>query len=101
MYPKSDWNYGITKKSLDNKNFTFKTNQVVTDMPWNLENAPSSIITIGKKIPYWTEYNGSSGKIPVPSSGQQKPTGTEEEKIELIPYGCTTLRISQFPVIFN
>jgi len=100
VYPKSDWNYGITKKSLDNKNFTFKTNQVVTDMPWNLENAPSSIITIAKRIPYWTEYNGSSGRIPVPS-GQQKPTGTEEEKIELIPYGCTTLRISQFPVIFN
>ena len=34
-------------------------------MPWNLNNAPISIYTTAKLIPYWKEYNGNTGKIPV------------------------------------
>ena len=98
VLPESPWNYGIPQKTLDNRDFSVVVHNGVSDMPWNLQNAPLSIYTKGKLIPYWNEYNGNTGKIPV-STWPNRDINTEEERIELIPYGCTTLRISQFPVV--
>ena len=97
VYPKSPWNYAILKSEIENGNLTVKIKGEVASNPWNLANAPLSIKVKAQRLPLWKIEGSSAGKIPV--RPQNLRVNTPEEEVELIPYGCSTLRISQFPVI--
>ena len=96
--PLTPWNYALLEKRGDLAAFEVEESSEVTDMPWNIENAPVSLKTRGVRLPYWQLYNGSAGPVPVRNLSQELGD-IAEEGITLLPYGCTTLRISQFPVI--
>lgn len=104
VYPMSKWNYGLLDTDFKDaeKSFEVITNKgkMNSNFPWNLENAPIEIKVRAKEIPSWKLYNQMAG--PLPYSGMIYEPDTKavpEETITLIPYGCTTLRISEFPVI--
>lgn len=98
--PASSWNYGLIESFIENMDENFKIVRkdiLAGTYPWNQENAPIEIQTKGVIIPFWTMYNGSAG--PLPYSRQYQLKTDPPENISLIPYGCSTLRISAFPVV--
>jgi hypothetical protein len=99
------WNYGLVAFDFENpeKSFTVEVDpeKQKSNYFWNLENAPVKIRARAREIPDWHLYNGSAGPLPhthnKPGAAlKPRPGGTV---ITLVPYGCTTLRISQFPVL--
>lgn len=98
--PTTPWNYGLIESNLADleKNFEVVTKKVDPNVyPWNPENSPVEIRAKGVIIPFWTMYNGSAG--PLPYSPQYQLKTAEPQNITLLPYGCTTLRVAQFPVV--
>lgn len=98
--PTTAWNYGLVDVPDANVEKSVKVTQAkeVANYPWNLENAPSEIRLKARRIPSWQLYNEMAGPIPY-SITYGMVTEKEEEEVILVPYGCTTLRISQFPVL--
>jgi uncharacterized protein len=99
VYPKSPWNFGLLERAVSDPGQGFEVVERQTEgYPWNLENAPVVLRTKGKRVPEWQLYNETAG--PLPHSRplihlRDKP----EEDITLVPYGCSTLRITEFPVV--
>ncbi len=97
--PTTPWNYALIATPDDKLSARFRVekNGHKSAWPWNPEYIPISLKTTAKRIPSWKLYNEMTGPIPY-SITYGMETG-EEEEITLVPFGCTRLRISQFPVV--
>ncbi|MBO9732834.1 MAG: glycoside hydrolase family 127 protein [Chitinophaga sp.] len=96
--PATPWNYGLTNGPEHGQYKVVKAPVIPLD-PWHAKQVPISIKTTARRIPSWQLYNEMSGPIPNISYGME--SDDKEEEITLIPYGCTRLRISEFPVLGN
>ena len=88
--PKTPWNYGYS-----NDQFSVEFNGI-GDVPFSQENPPVTIkanmqqINWGLKFP----YRSIARKIP-----KSRTPICEAQKIELCPYGCAKLRMTEMPVL--
>jgi hypothetical protein len=109
--PLDPWNIGLTEAAIEDPSAGFRVvfqktghmtgqpgQDAVDPYPWTLENAPVVLVTTGKEIPDWTLYRGMAGPLPH-SLPLKHLEGTVASEIILIPYGCSTLRITEFPVV--
>ena len=100
VHPTTPWNYALIDVSDDKlqTHYQLEKRENFSLFPWNQANAPLLLKTKGKKLPSWKLYNESTGQLPY-SLIYNMETAPETEDIILIPYGCTKLRISQFPIV--
>lgn len=93
IYPTTPWNYGICldeETSLDNLKVV---EMPISDLPFSPKEAPIAITITGKKID-WNLENKSAAPIP-----QMDWISEKKEIINMLPYGCTNLRLTEFPIV--
>lgn len=90
------WNVALHRDRFADPEYYDVEVRPVNGYPWNNENAPVRLRTTAEFVDNWTIYNQSAGPIRFRHMGW--PANKEQVDIELIPYGCTTLRITEFPI---
>ena len=87
---KSDWNYGFCDGYLSVEHHP------VSEIPFSSENPAVTVKAKFKKIDWGFEdgYDTVCAKVP----GSTKPIG-EEEIIDMYPYGCAKLRMTEMPFV--
>jgi uncharacterized protein len=95
VLPTSAWNYAL---ELDNKRLKESAAvewKPIGERPFSPEGAPVFAKVKGRNVPSW-KLERNAAAPPPPS-----PVETSEplEELTLVPYGCTSLRITEFPTV--
>ena len=94
VYPTTSWNYALCVDNSDlEKSFIFEKHPM-TNLPFSPDGAPISVTCDGYSVHKWRKENGDAGDIPTLRAATKSPA----ETLTLIPYGCTNLRITEFPI---
>jgi DUF1680 family protein len=103
VYPKSDWNYGLTDSMVWHSTTGITVRQVQPvdeNFVWNLAHAPIELKAWAKKIPDWKIANDVAPQPVTARDGlYMGKVDNELHEITLVPYGCTKVRIVSFPVV--
>ena len=95
------WNVALRDGDLHGenvaKNFVVEKGEC-SNTPWTLNGAPIKIKAKARMLNNWNMHRNSAGQINYLTQIEPRGEVGPEVDITLIPYGCTTLRMTEFPV---
>jgi len=91
--PSTPWNYGLVLDSTRPEAGLHFEERPVGEKPFSPEGAGVVARVKGQRLPNWRMAHGWAGEIP---PGIQESNEALED-LTLIPYGCTKIRVTEFP----
>jgi hypothetical protein len=96
IHTEDPWNYGLLDEDLRDATSAYSiVHREVLAQPWSVAGAPLELTARVRRVPEWQRYGGITGPLPWSPIRSEEP----DERLVLIPYGSSKIRISEFPVV--
>jgi hypothetical protein len=95
VFPTSPWNYALQVDPVFPEESVKFESKGLTRRPFSPDHPPIVAKVKGRRVPWWTIEKNAAGPVPEGPVESDQPL----EDLTLVPYGCTSLRVTEFPVL--